>query len=75
MAEASARKASLPTVLLLTAPAMLLMLVFLVGPLVCLFVLSFTDYQLGAPSISLVGLANYQEMTGDETVTISIATL
>ncbi len=73
MAEPSARRASLPTVLLLTAPAVLLMLVFLVGPLVCLFVLSFTDYQLGAPAISLVGLANYEEMTGDETVTISIA--
>jgi len=60
-------------VLLLTAPAMFLMLVFLAGPLLCLFVLSFTDYQLGAPSISLVGLANYEEMTGDDTVRISIA--
>jgi multiple sugar transport system permease protein len=60
-------------VLLLTAPAVFLMLVFLVGPLLCLFVLSFTDYQLGAPSISLVGLANYEEMTDDATVRISIA--
>ena len=60
-------------VLLLTAPAVFLMLVFLVGPLLCLIALSFTDYQLGAPSISYVGLANYEEMTGDDTVRISIA--
>lgn len=60
-------------VVLLTAPAVFLMLVFLVGPLLCLIALSFTDYQLGAPSISYVGLANYQEMTGDDTVRISIA--
>ncbi|SEP44231.1 carbohydrate ABC transporter membrane protein 1, CUT1 family [Rhodospirillales bacterium URHD0017] len=59
-------------VVLLTAPAVLLMLVFLVGPLLCLIALSFTDYQLGAPSISFVGLANYDEMTGDDTVRISI---
>jgi multiple sugar transport system permease protein len=59
-------------VMLLTAPAVLLMLVFLVGPLLCLIALSFTDYQLGAPSISFVGLANYDEMTGDDTVRISI---
>jgi multiple sugar transport system permease protein len=60
-------------VVLLTAPAVLLMLVFLIGPLLCLIALSFTDYQLGAPSISYVGLANYDEMTGDDTVRISIA--
>jgi multiple sugar transport system permease protein len=60
-------------VVLLTAPAVLLMLVFLIGPLLCLLVLSFTDYQLGAPSISLVGFANYEEMTGDATVRISIS--
>jgi multiple sugar transport system permease protein len=60
-------------VVLLTAPAVFLMLVFLVGPLLCLIALSFTDYQLGAPSISYVGLANYEEMTGDDTVRISIA--
>jgi multiple sugar transport system permease protein len=60
-------------VVLLTGPAVLLMLAFLVGPLLCLIALSFTDYQLGAPSISFVGLANYDEMTGDDTVRISIA--
>jgi multiple sugar transport system permease protein len=72
MAEA-VRKDGRLNVLLLTAPAVLLMLVFLIGPLLCLIALSFTDYQLGAPSISYVGLANYDEMTGDDTVRISIA--
>lgn len=73
MADVASRKGSYAAVALLTAPAVLLMLVFLVGPLLCLIVLSFTDYQLGAPSLSLVGLANYAEMAGDDTVRISIA--
>jgi multiple sugar transport system permease protein len=73
MAEAASRRVAPLGVLLLTTPAVLLMLVFLVGPLLCLIALSFTDYQLGAPSISLVGLANYAEMAGDDTVRISIA--
>ena len=60
------------TVLSLTAPALFLMLVFLVGPLACVVMLSFTDYQLGAPSISLVGVANYVEMAHDETARISL---
>lgn len=72
MAEA-VRKGGRLNVLLLTAPAVFLMLVFLAGPLLCLIALSFTDYQLGAPSISYVGLANYEEMTDDNTVRISIA--
>lgn len=60
-------------VLWLTAPALFLMLVFLIGPLVCIVILSFTDYQLGAPSIAFVGMGNYVEMTQDDTVRISIA--
>lgn len=73
MAEAASRSRGRLSVVLLTSPAIFLMLVFLVGPLVCLIALSFTDYQLGAPSISLIGLANYEEMTDDNTVRISIA--
>ncbi|MFO1159007.1 MAG: sugar ABC transporter permease [Reyranellaceae bacterium] len=72
MAEAASRRARPINVVLLTGPAVLLMLVFLIGPLLCLIALSFTDYQLGAPSISVVGLANYREMAGDDTVRISI---
>ncbi len=61
------------SVLLLTAPALILMAVFLIGPLVAVVALSFTNYQLGAPSLSFVGVANYIEMTEDETVRVSLA--
>jgi multiple sugar transport system permease protein len=61
------------SLLLLTAPALVLMAVFLIGPLLAVIALSFTDYQLGAPSLSFVGIANYLEMTEDETVRISLA--
>jgi len=61
------------SVLLLTAPAIVLMVVFLIGPLLAVVALSFTNYQLGAPSLSFVGIANYIEMTEDETVRISLA--
>jgi multiple sugar transport system permease protein len=60
------------SVLLLTAPAIALMVVFLLGPLLVVIALSFTNYQLGAPSLSFVGFANYVEMTEDETVRISL---
>ncbi len=60
------------SLLLLTSPAIALMLLFLVGPLVAVVALSFTDYQLGAPSLSFTGLANYAEMIGDETVRVSL---
>lgn len=72
MAESSPRRAGTFNVLLLTMPAVLLMLVFLVGPLLCLIALSFTDYQLGAPSLSIIGLGNYEEMNEDATVRISV---
>jgi len=49
------------------------MAVFLIGPLLAVIALSFTNYQLGAPSLSFVGIANYIEMTEDETVRISLA--
>jgi multiple sugar transport system permease protein len=61
------------SVVLLTAPALVLMAVFLIGPLLAVIALSFTNYQLGAPSLSFVGIANYLEMTEDETVRISLA--
>jgi multiple sugar transport system permease protein len=72
MAEPSPRRVSRLNVLMLTMPAVLLMLVFLIGPLLCLIALSFTDYQLGAPSLSVIGLANYEEMNEDATVRISV---
>lgn len=50
----------------LVTPAAALMLVMLLGPLAGVIALSFTDYQLGAPHISWIGLANYQDLFADK---------
>lgn len=50
----------------LVAPALVLMLLMLLGPLGAVIALSFTDYQLGAPNLSWIGLANYHEMFADK---------
>ncbi|WP_291627599.1 sugar ABC transporter permease [Bradyrhizobium sp.] len=42
------------------------MLVMLLGPLAGVIALSFTDYQLGAPHLSWIGLANYQDLFADK---------
>ncbi|HPU51443.1 MAG TPA: sugar ABC transporter permease [Burkholderiaceae bacterium] len=49
----------------LSAPAVALMLLLLVGPLVVVLGLSLTDYQLGADALSFIGLDNYIAMAGD----------
>ncbi|MBM3557643.1 MAG: sugar ABC transporter permease [Alphaproteobacteria bacterium] len=49
----------------LAGPAMILLVVFLFGPLLCIALLSLTDYQLGAKTLRFIGLANYQEMFAD----------
>lgn len=49
----------------LMAPAAFLMTVLLLGPLVAVFALAFTDYQLGAETINLIGLANFIQLAGD----------
>ena len=51
---------------LLAGPAVILMLIFLIGPLLCVIALSLTDYQLGAPTLNFIGLGNYAEMFGDK---------
>jgi multiple sugar transport system permease protein len=48
------------------------MLLMLLGPLIGVIALSFTDYQLGAPSFGWIGLANYQEMFGEKVFWISL---
>src|SRR5262245_24161276 len=56
----------------LAAPALILMLLMLIGPLAGVIALSFTDYQLGAPSFSWIGLSNYHEMFADRVFWISL---
>lgn len=58
--------------LAMSTPAIVLMLLMLVGPLCAVIALSFTDYQLGAPSLSWIGLANYQEMLDDRVFWIAL---
>lgn len=49
----------------LMSPAILLMVVMLVGPLVCLAALSLTDYQLGARAFAFIGLGNFRALLHD----------
>lgn len=58
--------------LAMSTPAIVLMLLMLIGPLCAVIALSFTDYQLGAPSLAWIGLANYQEMLDDRVFWIAL---
>lgn len=49
----------------LVGPALFLMLVLLIGPVVAVLVMSLTDYQLGARTFSFIGLGNYQALAAD----------
>lgn len=52
---------------LLTLPAVLLMMLFLIGPIIAVITLSFTDWQLGMTSFSWVGIDNYIQLVNDDT--------
>ena len=52
--------------LYLLAPALLLMTMFLLGPLLAVLGLSFTDYQLGAKSLNWIGIENFIELYHDK---------
>lgn len=54
------------TAFALLTPAVLLMGLLLIGPIVAVLVMSFTDYQLGAATWSFVGLANYAALWADK---------
>lgn len=61
-----------PVAASLAGPALFLMLVFLIGPLVVVVLLSMSDYQLGAASLRFVGFDNYADMFSDRTFTKSL---
>lgn len=63
---AQGQKCEQRTAWLLSLPAVLLMLVFLILPIISIVLLSFTDWQLGMPNFSWVGLDNYIQMYQDE---------
>jgi multiple sugar transport system permease protein len=50
---------------LLCAPAVLLMLGLLLGPLLAVLLLSLTDYQLGASGLAFIGLDNFAALLQD----------
>ena len=50
------------TAWLLSAPAVLLMAAMLFGPMLAVLALAFTDYQLGAPAFSWVGIDNFRDL-------------
>lgn len=51
---------------LLSAPAMVLILLIYVLPILAVFVISFTDYSLVYDGFNFVGLENYRQMMTDE---------
>lgn len=51
---------------LLAGPAFALMLLLLIGPVLTVLLLSFTDYQLGAPGFGFIGLDNYAELASEK---------
>ncbi len=46
-------------------PALILIILLLIAPIVVVFLLSLTDYQLGALDWSWIGIANYSDILGD----------
>lgn len=50
---------------LLAGPAFALMLLLLIGPVLTVLLLSFTDYQLGASGFGFIGLDNYAELASE----------
>lgn len=68
----SVRSRSTLTAYALVTPAAALMLLMLLGPLAGVVALSFTDYQLGAPHLSWIGLSNYQDLFADKVFWIAL---
>jgi len=54
-----------PVAYLLIGPAIFLMALLLAAPLTCVFVLAFTDYQLGDRTLSFIGFTNFQDLAHD----------
>lgn len=50
----------------LVTPATLLILILLIGPILIVVGLSFTDWQFGNPAMNFIGMDNYAQLTQDE---------
>jgi multiple sugar transport system permease protein len=56
----------------LAGPATLLLFLLLLGPTLAVVLLSLTDWQFGARTLRVVGLANYAELFGDRVFRLSL---
>ncbi|MQY49535.1 ABC transporter permease subunit [Rhizobiales bacterium RZME27] len=52
---------------MLAAPAMILIVLFIVAPVIAVITLGFTDFELGYSTFKFVGFENYAELFGDRT--------
>lgn len=59
--------------LLLSAPAVILMVLLLLGPIVAVVVIALTDWQLGQTSMTFIGLRNFAELLSDSGFRTSLA--
>ena len=50
----------------LVTPATLLILLLLIGPILLVVALSFTDWQFGSQNLNLIGLENYRQLLRDD---------
>ena len=58
----SQRRNNLYIGLLFTSPVLLGYAIFIAVPLLLTFILSFTDYSIGAQSMKFIGLSNFTDM-------------
>ena len=50
----------------LFSPALFLMLIFIIGPVITVIFLSFTDWNFGSPDFNLIGTKNYINLLEDD---------
>lgn len=65
-ADASKRREA-RIAILLSAPALLLLFLFIILPTIAVIFLGFTDFELGYASFNFVGFENYAELLNDRT--------
>ncbi len=63
----AAKKREARIAILLSAPALLLLFLFIILPTIAVIFLGFTDFELGYASFNFVGLENYAELLNDRT--------
>ena len=60
------------TAWMLVAPAIILMIAFIIAPLAAVVFLGFTDFELGYGSFRFIGFENYAELLSDRTFRASV---